>query len=97
MIQSILKTIIDRLVSTWRAADEVARAKAVNTVEMELEETEHVFALLVLGSFVGIPAPPVQVSLDLMPWMENELMLMLEKVDTAGEPLSHLFSVFEIG
>jgi len=69
----------------------------VETVAAELEEMEHVFALLVLGAFVGLPAPPMQISLDLMPLLEAEMMLMTEKVDTAHEPLSRLFSVFEIG
>jgi len=39
----------------------------------------------------------MQISLDLMPLMEQELMLMMEKVDTAHEPISDLFSVFDIG
>jgi len=65
--------------------------------ESELEEMENVFGLLVLGSFVGIPSPPMQISLDLMPYMEKELLLMMDKVDTASQPLSQLFSVFDIG
>lgn len=97
MIGSFFKTVIQWVVSLWKTADEVARGKAVETVELELEELEHVFALLVLGSFVGIPSPPMQLSLDLMPWMEKEMALMLEKVDTANAPLSQLFSTFEIG
>ncbi len=97
MLRQLLKTILEGVKSAWATADEVARGKAVGSIEAELEELEHVFGLLVLGSFVGIPSPPMQISLDLMPWMEKELILMLEKVDTANEPLSQLFSVFDIG
>jgi hypothetical protein len=39
----------------------------------------------------------MQISLDLMPLMEKELILMLEKVDTANAPISQLFSVLDIG
>ena len=84
------------LVSLWRTADEVARGKAVDSIEAELEELEHVFALMVQGAFVGIPSPPMQISLDLLPLMERELLLMTEKIDTANEPLSHLFSTFDV-
>ncbi|MBU2647085.1 hypothetical protein KKI24_20420 [bacterium] len=92
-----LKTMLAWCLSVWETADQVARGKAVDTIERELEELEHIFGLLVLGSFVGLPSPPMQISLDLMPHMEKELILMLKKVDTASEPLSQLFSVFDIG
>jgi hypothetical protein len=44
-----------------------------------------------------MPAPPMQITLDLMPAMEKELIIMLEKVDTAAGPLSELFSLLNIG
>ena len=88
-----MKTLISRL---WQAADEVARAKAVVTLEAELEELEYVFALLTQGSFIGLPSPPAQISLDLLPLMERDLTLLVERADTVNEPLSRLFSVFEI-
>ncbi len=69
----------------------------MEAIENELEEMENIFGLLVLGSFVGLPSPPMQISLDLMPYMERELVLMMEKVDTASEPISRLFSTFDIG
>ena len=75
----------------------MARAKAVETLEVEVEELENIFSVLVLGSFVGVPSPPVQLSLELMPQMEDELIAMLEHVDTAVTPFSHLFSTFDIG
>ncbi|MFH1932157.1 MAG: hypothetical protein ABIN18_11290 [Pseudomonadota bacterium] len=75
----------------------MARGKAVETIEYELEELVNIFGVLVLGSFIGMPSPPMQISLDLMPFMEKELILMMEKVDTANEPISQLFSVLDIG
>jgi len=96
-MRAFIKTVIAWFISVWKTADEVARGKAVQSVEAELEELEHIFGLLVLGSFVALPSPPMQISLDLMPFMEKELILMTKKIDTANEPLSQLFSTFEIG
>ena len=96
-MKEFFKNILNWLISLWKVADQVARSKAVESIELELEELEHIFGILVLGSFIGLPSPPMQISLDLMPDMERELILMLEKVDTANEPLSQLFSAFEIG
>lgn len=84
------------LAAIRKTGDEVARGKAVDSLESELEEMENIFGVLVLGSFIGMPSPPMQVSLDLMPLMEREMILMMQKVDTANEPLGELFSVFDI-
>ena len=96
-LRSLLKTLKDRIREIWSVADGVARGKAVETVEYEAKELDHIFGILVLGSFIGLPSPPMQISLDLMPFMEQELMLMMEKVDVAHEPLSELFSTLDIG
>ena len=92
---------LDRLLRWLRevleTGDRVARARATEIVEVEIEELENIFALLVLGSFVGLPSPPMHLALELMPEMERELIAMLERVDTAVTPFSHLFSTFDIG
>ncbi|MBD3319490.1 MAG: hypothetical protein GF350_00165 [Chitinivibrionales bacterium] len=93
----ILKSMKDRVVDFLRVSDQVARSNAVETIETEVEELDNIFGVLVLGSYVGMPSPPMQISLDLMPFMEEELILMMEKVDTASQPLSQLFSVLDIG
>ncbi len=96
-MKPIVNAIKDIILKAWKVADGVARGKALGIIEYEAEELDHIFGILVLGSFVGLPSPPMQISLDLMPLMEQELMLMMEKVDTAHEPISDLFSVLDIG
>ena len=76
-------------------ADHV-RSHAVEGVEWEYMELEHVFSLLVLGSFVGLPSPPMQISLDLLPHMEKNLLQMIDKIDTASGPLSELTSILNV-
>ena len=92
-----MRFLFDKLMSYVRASSEVFRGKAVNTIETELEELEHIFGILVLGSYIGMPSPPVHISLDLMPFLEKELIMMMEKVDTANEPIAQLFSTLDIG
>ncbi len=95
-IPRFLKHIKNQCSAYWTVADQVARSKAVDSVEAELEELEYIFALLTQGAFIGMPSPPVQISMDLLPEMENGLALLLERVETANQPLSRLFSVFDI-
>ena len=80
----------------FRSIGDHIRGHAVETMEWEYIELEHVFSLLVLGSFVGLPAPPMQLTLDLLPLMEKNLHLMIEKTDTATGPLSELTSILNI-
>lgn len=92
-----IKFFKDRLVRFWKISDEVTRGKVVENIKSEKEELHNIFGVLVLGSFIGMPAPPMQLALELMPFMEKELILMMEKVDTANEPLAQLFSVLDLG
>ncbi len=73
------------------------RHQAVDMVEWEKSELENIFTLLVFGSFVGIPTAPVQLTLELLPHMEDELIAMINKVDMASGPVSVLFSNLDIG
>ena len=91
-----IQEIIKRLIEKGKFIDEITRDQAAGTAECELVEMEHVFSILLLGSFVGLPSPPMNITLDLLPDMERELLLLLRKVETANEPLSTLFSIFQI-
>jgi len=81
-MKPIVKTI-KKLLETWKVADGMARGKAIETIEFEAEELDHIFGILVLASFVCLSSLPMQISLDLMPLMEQERILMMEEVDTA--------------
>lgn len=86
----------NRLQSLWQRADAVMRGKAVEAIEYEIDELVNIFGILVLGTFIGIPAPPVHVSMELLPLMSEELDVMLDRIMTAHDPLGDLFSVFSI-
>ena len=92
----IAKTIKNKIVSAFHVANEVMRGKAVETIEYEVGELENIFAILVLGAFIGIPSPPIHITMALLPEMEKDFEIMLEKVSTAHDPLGDLFSVLDI-
>jgi len=85
-----------RLFTFFKYFDAASKNKAVDVMEFELGEMENIFALLVLGAFIGFPSPPMQITLDLLPDMEKHLVLMLNKVDTAESPISDLLSAFDV-
>ena len=93
---TMLEFLKDKIVSAFKVADEVMRGKAVETIEYEVEELDNIFGILVLGAFIGIPSPPIHITMELLPLMEKEFEIMLEKVSTAHDPLGDLFSVLDI-
>ena len=92
----LLNTVKDKIVSAFNLADGVMRSKAIETIEYEVGELDNIFAILVLGAFIGIPSPPIHITMELLPEMEKDLEIMLEKVSTAHDPLGDLFSVLDI-
>ena len=93
---SILIAAKNKFLAAFKSMDVVMRSKAVATIEYEVEELDNIFAVLVLGTFIGIPSPPIHVTMELLPIMEKEFKIMLEKVTTAHDPLGDLFSVLSI-
>jgi len=81
----------------YRSFDVLFRNRASDILEWEVAELEHVFSLLVLGNFVGMPIPAWQVSLELLPYMEAQLIDLLQREQLAAAPLSELFSYLDIG
>lgn len=82
--------------SFFQLLDEVNRHNATEKIEWEAAELNNIFSILVLGVFIGLPAPPMQLTLELLPDMEQELLLMLQRVETANEPLATLYSVLSV-
>ena len=93
---NILRYIKDKFIAAWKISDEVMRSKAVDTIEYEVVELDNIFGIMVLGAFIGIPSPPIHITMELLPHMEREFKIMLAKVQTAHDPLGELFSVLGV-
>jgi hypothetical protein len=91
-----LKWLKAQIIDAFKITDTVMRGKAVETIGHEVAELDNIFGILVLGAFIGIPSPPIQITMELLPLMDKEFEIMLDKVLTAHDPLGHLFSVLGI-
>lgn len=66
------------------------RQKAAALTVFELEELENVFALLLAGSFVGMPAPPSFIAVELLPLLEEELAVMDRRAEDSEDMLAEM-------
>jgi hypothetical protein len=70
----------------------VNRNKATELLEFEVLELQNIFALLMFGSFIGMPAPPVHITLQLLPLMDKEVKIMLRRINVAHDALAEVVS-----
>jgi hypothetical protein len=81
---------------TFRTLVQMNREKATGMLDFELKELENIFTLLILGGFAGLPSPPSPIALELLPYMERELIVLLARADLAQDPLGVLMGMLEI-
>jgi carbon starvation protein CstA len=67
MVWIFVGSIVMAAVHDFGALIVSMRSKAVETIEYEAKELDNIFAILVLGAFIGIPSPPIHITMALLP------------------------------
>jgi hypothetical protein len=65
-------------------------------IEFEERELENVFALILMGSFIGIPSPPTTLVVRLMPHMIRELYVMQRRAENMDDIFGEIAGMFDI-
>ncbi|ASA78678.1 hypothetical protein [Thermococcus sp. 5-4] len=65
-------------------------------IEFELRELENVFALVLMGAFVGIPSPPTTLVIRLMPHMVREIKVMHQRAVDLDDVFAEVAGMFDI-
>lgn len=91
-----MASVLSKISALFGIMAQVNREKATEMLEFELKELENIFSLLVLGGFVGMPSPPVPIAIELLPFMERELTVMLSRSDMASDPLASLVGMLDV-
>lgn len=88
--------MLRRLREALDVVSAVFRGKSSEYIEAELRELENVFALIVLGSFIGLPSPPTTISLKLLPHMGYELLVMTSVSRRLDDMLGEMAGLFDV-
>jgi hypothetical protein len=65
-------------------------------LSFEVNEMENLFTMLLFGSFVGLPAPPAAIAIELLPYMENELRLMISRADFSKDAIASVMDMLHV-
>ena len=90
-------SVFDSLRTLCRDLDNSQRSAVCSLTITEMEELQNIFALLLLGSFVGLPAPPSFIAVELLPYMQKELEILNRRAGSANDMLSEMFGVLGVG
>jgi hypothetical protein len=72
------------------------RESLVSLTCLEVQELENIFALLLMGSFIGLPAPPTFLSVELLPFMEREMRILHQRAEDAHDMLAEIMGTLGI-
>ncbi len=65
-------------------------------IEFEERELENIFAVLMMGSFIGIPSPPTTLLIRLMPHMVREIYVMQRRAVDMDDILGEMAGLMDI-
>ncbi|AFK22431.1 hypothetical protein [Pyrococcus sp. ST04] len=65
-------------------------------IEFELRELENMFALVLMGSFIGIPSPPTTLVMRIMPYMVREIKVMQQRAVELDDIFGEIAGMFDI-
>lgn len=84
-------------IKKWLSAlDQWNRQELTGLHERELMELENIFAVLNFGIVLGLPMPPLHITGELLPYLEDELLVLMDRMETSLDPVAELFSIFSI-
>lgn len=85
--------ILTTIQKAWNIVAQVQKDKATGMIEFQLKEMENLFTIFLYGSFIGLPSPPAAIAIELLPYMEKELALMISRADFAQDPLGSIVGI----
>ena len=86
-----------RLQSVWellKGFGSGLKYQSTEYIEYELREIENIFSLLLVGSFIGIPSPPSNISIRVLPYLAREMYVMGRKAGDMDDISGEVFGLF---
>jgi len=90
------RRLLDGLRRLGSDLDTAHRRQVTDVTAYELRELENAFALLVLGSFAGVPAPPSFLAVELLPHLQHEMDVLMSRARDASDALAEMVGVLDI-
>ncbi len=91
-----LKRVLKNFFKNFEYFWEGFKDESTNALEMELSEMENAFGLVVFSSLMGLPSPPSFLGMALLPYLEYEIKVMINKSEDLDDKLATFFDLSDI-
>ncbi len=91
-----MKRFVDDIKAFFKGFGGSFKDQSTEYIEFEERELENVFALILMGSFIGIPSPPTTLVVRLMPHMVRELYVMQQRAVNMDDIFGEIAGMFDI-
>jgi len=88
-----VRNVVNKMLN---AVASIFKGKSIEYIGVELRELENIFALLIIGSFIGLPSPPTSISLRLLPYLGRELIVVTHISERLDDMLGEMAGIFDI-
>ncbi len=92
----MVKKIIEDVKAFLQGFASSFKDQSTEYIEFEERELENVFALILMGSFIGIPSPPTTLVVRLMPHMLREMYVMQQRAASLDDIFGEIAGMFDI-
>jgi hypothetical protein len=92
----MVKKVIEDIRAFLKGFGGAFKHQSTEYIEFEERELENVFALILMGSFVGIPSPPTTLVIRLMPHMVREMHVMQRRATDMDDIFGEIAGMFDI-
>lgn len=89
----MIREIAKKLTGIFNDLLRAQRDNATGILAFEITEMENIFMLLIMGGLIGLPSPPTIYAIELLPYLENELRVMIARNHLAQDPMGMLMAV----
>lgn len=90
------KKVIVNIMDFLRGFGGAFKHQSTEFIEFEERELENVFALILMGAFIGIPSPPTTLVIRLMPHMVKEMHVMQQRAVDLDDIFGEVAGMFDI-
>jgi hypothetical protein len=87
----LINNLMEHIKNLLKGFERLSRDKATEALQYELEEMEFAFVQMLFSSFVGLPAVPESVALEVLPHMGEELARLEGRAAGSEDLLAELF------
>ncbi|MDD4083874.1 MAG: hypothetical protein WC162_10020 [Sphaerochaetaceae bacterium] len=83
----------EKIKGFWQGLEIANRDKATAQIDYEVKEMQDQFSLMLFGDAIGLPSPPVSVTMELLPLMTKDFDRMVLRASETENGFAEIASI----